>query len=219
LPARARQVRIERSMTKRAHRRRGIDGRRLRSERTKHLLIEAYLELLRESLQVPTAVQIAERVGCSARLIYERFSDLRTLSLAAANYAVALGKSEAVTCHVDGDRRARIESHATTCAQTCERWLPLWRTVMANQVELAELRTAVDQVRLATIERLKLMYRPELSTLAASRRRQILIALEALVDFESWGRMRERHGLSAKAARDAWITAIDRMLPPTPPAC
>ena len=29
--------------------------------------------------------------------------------------------------------------------------------------------------------------------------------------------MRERHGLSIEAARDVWIAAIDRILPPTPP--
>jgi len=28
--------------------------------------------------------------------------------------------------------------------------------------------------------------------------------------------MRERHGLSVEAAREVWINAIDRLLPPTP---
>jgi hypothetical protein len=36
-----------------------IDGRRLRSARTKQLIIEAYLTLLRESSQIPTAATIA----------------------------------------------------------------------------------------------------------------------------------------------------------------
>ena len=40
-----------------------IDGRRLRSERTKQLIIEAFLALLREHQDMPTAVQIAERAG------------------------------------------------------------------------------------------------------------------------------------------------------------
>jgi hypothetical protein len=37
--------------------------------------------------------------------------------------------------------------------------------------------------------------------------------LDILTDFESWGRMREDHGLSIEAARDLWIKAIGRMLP------
>ena len=41
-------------------------------------------------------------------------------------------------------------------------------------------------------------------------------ALEALVDFESWARMREYFGLSVEEACNVWIQAIDRLLPPTP---
>ena len=42
---------------------RRIDGRRLRSERTRRSIIEAYLDLLRENPQQPTASQIAKRAG------------------------------------------------------------------------------------------------------------------------------------------------------------
>jgi hypothetical protein len=44
-------------------------------------------------------------------------------------------------------------------------------------------------------------------------RSQLLVALDILTDFESWGRLREGHGLSIEAARDIWINAIGRMLP------
>ena len=58
-----------------------IDGRRLRSERTKQLIIEAYLALLRENpvVAMPTAAQIADRAGYSVRSIFERFPDLGKL--------------------------------------------------------------------------------------------------------------------------------------------
>ncbi len=52
-----------------------IDGRRLRSERTRQYIIEAYLVLLRESPRLPTAAQIAERAGYSVRSLFERFPD------------------------------------------------------------------------------------------------------------------------------------------------
>ena len=53
-----------------------VDGRRLRSERTKQLIIEAFISLLRDASVMPTAVQIAERAGYSVRSIFERFPDL-----------------------------------------------------------------------------------------------------------------------------------------------
>ena len=84
-----------------AHRR--PDGRLLRSERTKQVLIEAYLGLLRENPQIPTAADIAKRAGCSIRSVFERFSDLLTLSLAAADYAFEQAMAQAAVPNVDAD--------------------------------------------------------------------------------------------------------------------
>jgi AcrR family transcriptional regulator len=197
--------------------RRRVDGRRLRSERTRLQIIEAYLDLLREGPQVPLATQIAKRAGCSVRSVFERFADLLSLSLAAADHAVAQGLAQAVARHVDADRQTRLRSQIETRAAICEQWLPLWRALLHNQSESDLLTARIERMRDAIMARLELMYRPELSTLAEPERRQLLLALEALTDFESWGRMRERHGLSVEAAQEVWIKAIDRLLPPTPP--
>ena len=189
-----------------------IDGRRLRSERTRLAIIEAYQELLRRNSVMPTAVQIAEQAGCSVRSVFERFSDLDALSLATADFTIAQGQAEAVARHVDGDRPTRIRSHVETRARACERWLPLWR-IITNQDQVAELRTRVVLVRLANIERMKLMYRRELSSLPEAAADELLIALAALTSFESWDQMRHCHGLSTDAAQGVWWSAIDRMLP------
>ena len=189
-----------------------IDGRRLRSERTRLAIIEAYQELLRRNSVMPTAVQIAEQAGCSVRSVFERFSDLDALSLATADFAIAQGQAEAVARHVDGDRPTRIRSHVETRARACERWLPLWR-IITNQDQVAELRTRVVLVRLANIERMKFMYGLELSSLPEPARDQLLIALAALTSFESWDQMRRCYDLSMEAAQGVWRSAIDRMLP------
>ena len=195
-----------------------MDGRRLRSERTKQRIIEAYLDLLRGSLQLPTTAQIAKRAGCSTRSVFERFTDLLTLSLAAADYVLAQGMAQAEARNVDADRLTRLKSQVETRARTCERWLPIWRVLIHNQSESQLLKVRIEHMRDVIVERLRLMYKPELSTLSEPERQQFLIALEALTDFESWGRMRERYDLSFEAARDVWIYAINRLLPPTPPA-
>ena len=89
--------------------------------------------------------------------------------------------------------------------------------LLHNQNESELLKVRISRMRDAVWARLALMYRAELGTLPDAERKMVLIALEQLTDFESWGRMRERHGLSVEEARDAWIAAIDRLLPPTPP--
>lgn len=100
-----------------------------------------------------------------------------------------------------------------TRAAICEQWLPLWRALLRYQSVSEELAIRIKRIRAAMVSRLELVYRPELSTLSEAERTQLLVALDILTDFESWGRMREDHGLSIEAARDLWITAIGRMLP------
>ncbi len=196
---------------------RRVDGRTLRSERTRQLIIEAYLALLRESPEIPTAAQIAMRAGYSVRSVFERFDDLLALSFAAADYAFAAGLTQATIRDLDGTRAERLRAQVDTRAGICERWLPLWRVLLHNQNESELLKVRISRMRDAVWARLALMYRAELGTLPDAERKMVLIALEQLTDFESWGRMRERHGLSVEEARDAWIAAIDRLLPPTPP--
>ena len=196
-----------------------IDGRRLRSERTKQLIIEAYLALLRErpTTPVPTAAEIAERAGYSVRSVFERFPDLHTLRVAAADYGLAHAAALAPARDVDADRPTRIKSQVETRAGTCERGVALWRALTFNVDEDDALKARLRFARTRTMERLEIMYQPELSTLAETDRRNMLITLEALTDMESWARMREMHGLSFAEACAVWIRAIDRMLPPTPP--
>ena len=188
-----------------------VDGRRRRSERTRLAIIEAYLELLRRYSVMPTAAQLADEAGCSVRSIFERFSDLNALSLATADYAIAKGQAEAVPRNLDGDRSTRIRSHVETRAAACEKWLPLWRIVA--RLDQPELRMRVEFARFANVERMKLMYRFELSLLEERARDELLIALATLISFESWDQMRHSFGLSAEAAQLVWRSAFDRMLP------
>ncbi len=64
-----------------------------------------------------------EESGYSVRSVFERFSDLDTLSVAAADYALEHGRADAAARDVDGDRPTRIRSHVHTRATACEKWL------------------------------------------------------------------------------------------------
>ncbi|MBV8394164.1 MAG: TetR/AcrR family transcriptional regulator [Alphaproteobacteria bacterium] len=193
-----------------------IDGRHLRSERTRQLIVEAYVTLVRETGHMPTATQIAERAGYSVRSIFERFPDLTALRIAATDYAIAEARNSAGLRDENGDRTTRIKSQVETRARTCERWLPMWRVLSANPESSADLRRRIAAIRELVGKRMEAMFKPELASLSEADRRRTLLALEALTDFESWGRMIEEYGLSHDEACTVWITAIDRLLPPTP---
>lgn len=192
------------------------DGRRLRSARTRQFIIEAYLLLLRESPQIPTAAAIAARAGYSVRSVFERFPDLHTLRVAATDHAMLQASDRVAEQPPLGDRASRLRIHVETRGRVCEEWLPLWRALNANQGDSVELKARIRQVREMVIRRMEVMYEPELSTLGAVERRRTILAIEALIDFESWARMRELFAQSFEEACAIWILAIDRLLPPTP---
>jgi hypothetical protein len=117
---------------------------------------------------------------------------------------------------MDADRATRIKSQVETRAGTCERGLLLWRMLLVFQQDSDELKQRVKLGRERTMARMEQMYARELGTLDETRRKHLLIALEALTDFESWARMRHFYNLSYEDACGLWVRAIDRLLPPTP---
>jgi hypothetical protein len=138
---------------------------------------------------------------------------LSEASLAAADYASAQAMAQSAVPDVDADLHTRLKAQVETRAAICEQWLPLWRALLRYQSESEELAIRITRIRASMVARLELVYGQELSTLSEAERTQLLVVLDILTDFESWGRMREGHGLSIEAARDIWINAIERMLP------
>jgi AcrR family transcriptional regulator len=188
-----------------------VDRRCQRSECTRQALIEAFITLLRRTPTMPQASQIAQEAGCSKGSVFECFTDLDGLVLAATDYAIVQAQGEAVAQNVGAYRPIRIHSQAEALAFVCEKWLPLWRLIVRQK--RPQLRERAALVSSAIIERLKLMYGPELSALAESERDRLLMALAALISFESWDQMRHCYGLSVEAAQAVWRSAIDRLLP------
>lgn len=194
-----------------------VDGRRLRSARTRQLIIEAYLALLRENPRIPTAASIAQRAGYSVRSVFERFPDLHALRVAATDEALLKASAQVAAQPTAGTRNDRLRTHVEARGRICEEWLPLWRALNANQGDSAELKARIRLIREMVIRRIEEIYAHELSSLEERERRQTVLAIEALIDFESWARMRELFGLSFEDACGVWKRAVDRLLPPTPP--
>jgi AcrR family transcriptional regulator len=190
------------------------DGRRERTFRTRKLLIEAYIGVAGEKKRIPTTVEVALRAGVSQRSVFERFGSLDALSLAAFDHI--LEPSMSTGDLGEADRQTRIRFQVGVRARSCETWLPVWRLVASAHGTSQALEERVEGVRALTRGRLELMYRPELDTLSEPARNAVLIALEALTDWACWGRMREHYGHSFDQACNAWIEAIERLLPPTP---
>ena len=188
---------------------------RQRNLKTQQQLINAFLALVAAGATSPTAVQIAEQAGCGAYAICDHFASLAALRSAATDFAFAQAVALAPAHDADGDRETRIRSQIEMRALNCERTVALWRLLRAAQHESEELRHRLSLAQDRLRARLQLMYRPELTTLSMHERTRLLFAIEALTDPDRWAEMRDR-GMSFAEACEAWISAIDGMLPPTP---
>lgn len=65
---------------------RQTDGRMQRSERTRALIVQAHVDLLREGVLKPTAALIADRAGVSRRTLWSNFRDMESLLGATVDY-------------------------------------------------------------------------------------------------------------------------------------
>lgn len=193
------------------------DGRRLRTERTRRSIVETYLELLRQNSRSPTAAEVADHAGCSRRTLFDHFPNLALLKLAVARDLFAWAPVYRMPGEGNADRLTRLKAHVEAHAEFCEHWSPLWRVLRVEEGTAGDLKSWVETMHATIVQRLAQMYEPELETLSWLERKRLLVALEVLTTFESWERMRTHHRLPAAAVRAAWIYAIDRMLPPTPP--
>lgn len=62
-----------------------VDGRRVRSERSRLAIARALLDLVRETRQMPTMDAVADRANVSRRSVFRHFSDTNELIVAATH--------------------------------------------------------------------------------------------------------------------------------------
>ena len=167
---------------------------------------------------MPTSAQIAERAGYSVRSVFERFPDLMSLRIAATDHAFAQGTANAQLRDLDGDRADADPLPGRDAGRApARRGCRCGGRSTPTRAIRTSSRSRVRLARELILRRLELMYQPELSTLAEPMRRYTLIALEALTDFESWGRMRENYGLTIERGQRG-VDADHRPAPSATPA-
>ncbi|MFO1080543.1 MAG: TetR/AcrR family transcriptional regulator [Reyranellaceae bacterium] len=171
----------------------------------------AYIDLAREQEQMPTAAEVAARAGTSLRSIFQRFPSMADVGLAAFDHVLEQPILPPPAEVLRGDRATRIAFHVGFRGSICETWIPVWRVV--TQARCDEMAKRVEILRGRTRERVSLLFARELEPLGSPQRTAILIAMEAVTDFDSWGRMRKDYGLSFDEAKDVWRETIDRILP------
>lgn len=183
------------------------DGRRKRSERSRHAIIRASLELIEEGVLVPTAQQISERAGVGIRSFFRHFADMESLFEAVD----AEGRDHVKALFVGGDRHGSLAErvlHAVerrAAGYEDQKNIILTTAAQSWRYEMLRKRYAHYQRKLR--KDLK-DWLPELDDLGAAE----LEAVDAAASAEMWLRLRNQQGLSKKQSIEVVVNMVTRLM-------
>ena len=168
-----------------------VDGRRLRSERTRLAIIEAALALQERGVLVPTAQQISDRAGVPIRTFFRHFEDMETLFKATDAHI----RDSYESLFLGGDREGTLEERIDHAVERhADAYESVSNIVLGTHAQLWRyeiLRKNYARNQRALRNDLD-DWLPELKRLGRDDRESI----DAIASFEMWHRLRYHQGLS-----------------------
>ncbi len=189
-----------------------IDGRRARSERSQAALIDALLQLLRESGEVPSSRQIAETAGVTQRTLFNHFEHLGQLFAAAQEDQLRRVMDTLPSVGPEGPFEHRLDRYVAGMSDVLEENAPIYwiAYTRANDVpDVAEMIEVGRELGRAMLER---TFAPELDQMTTSDRTAVFDALELSMSAVAWHLRREMQELSVEAATAAVRLECARLL-------
>lgn len=184
------------------------DGRRLRSDRSRQLIIESMLELIKQGNLVPTAQQVADHANVGIRSVFRHFEDMESIF----ETANELCHKEYRGLFIGGDRSGNLEErilHATECHANAYETISnmilsgaarRWNSEVLHKSYLDyqhQLRRDLDE------------WLPELKTISENKRQ----AVDSIASFEMWHRLRNIQALSKSASIEIIVEMLRALMP------
>lgn len=174
-----------------------IDGRSLRSARSRRAVVDAFLDLVHEGETQPTAQQVSERSGVSPSTIFRLFDDLEEM------HAEAMAAQVERVAHllVEIPRSGPLDDRVAQLVRARARLYEAVTPTLRFQRRLVAVSPAARSNQAATNARFRAeMARVFADELAATPART-LDSIDALASWEMWERLRTVQDLSIKQAR------------------
>lgn len=185
-----------------------IDGRLQRSERSRSAIVQAMLELIGEGVLAPTAQQVAERADVGVRTVFRHFSDMETL-FATMNEVLTRDVESLFVEEVQtGSFAERVDAMIARRELIFIKLAPFVRASTLQRWRSEFLQT--EHERTTQIMRLDLRrWLPEIE--AAPR--ELSDALEMVLSFEAWNRLRVEQHLGLRRTAAALRHAVLSLMP------
>lgn len=184
-----------------------LDGRRRRSRDSRAKIVAAMLELTQAGVINPVAEQVAARAGVGLRSVFRHFKDMD--SLYGEMYALIEAEVRTIIDQPlkSADWRGQVKELVQRRGEVFERIAPYKHASDIQRHRSAFLQEGHDRFA-AVLRQILVGVLP--AEIAADPLR--LEALDLLLSFEAWFRMRRDQKLTPRECREVLEAAVTRML-------
>ncbi|MDP1615934.1 TetR/AcrR family transcriptional regulator [Phenylobacterium sp.] len=185
------------------------DGRRRRSQDSRARIVQAMLELVHAGETSPPAELVADRAKVGLRTVFRHFNEMDSLYREMSAVIEAELQSVIARPFKAKDWKGRVVELVQRRASAYERIAPFRRAADVHRLRSPVLEA--DHARFAALGReiLRRELPPE-----AARDKARFEALDMLLSFEAWVRLRRDQGLSAKRTVEALELAVAALVDP-----
>lgn len=183
------------------------DGRKQRSERSRLAIVDAMLDLIMGGKMEPSAAEIAERAGVSARTVFRHFEEMDSL------YQEMTERMEAEILPIV-QQPFSGEGWRAQLDQLLERRAFIYERIMPLKIAASIRRFGSDYLML-NYRRFLDLERAGLEGVLPEEVRQngtLLSAIEMCAGFQTWRRLRQDQNLTIGQAADVVKLAVTNLL-------
>lgn len=189
-----------------------IDGRTLRSMRTREAIVDATIALLEQGDLRPTAPRVAERARVSVRSIFQHFEDLERLHAAVAERLVERVAVLVVPIPPSLPLGDRIERFVRQRSELLEAVTPIRRAADVHGPFSREITSRLRDGHAFLREEVASTFGPELDRASATDREVMLDALDAALSWPTWEGLRRGQGRDMDHSRQVLMRMASAVL-------
>jgi AcrR family transcriptional regulator len=185
-----------------------VDGRRLRSDRSRQVIVESMLYLIEQGNLTPTAQQVANHATVGIRSVFRHFEDMEAIFKTADDLWRNGYDENLKSIDTKLPLAQRIQQAAEQLSTAFEDNSNILKSTATRRWRSAFLQKnyASYQTRIRTYTLRSL---PEIEQLSNNKKEAIL----GILSFEYWDRLREHQVLNAEASVDLISELLQGLIP------
>jgi AcrR family transcriptional regulator len=191
-----------------------VDGRTLRSLRTREAIVDATISLLEDGDLRPTAPRVADRAGVSVRSVFQHFDELERLHAAVAERLVDRVAVLLVPVPAELPLLARIDRFVAQRTALLEAVTPIRRAANVHGPFSDEITARLRDGQAFLRTELELTFAPELDAFAAAERPFVLDGLDLALGWATWDALRADLARPKADAEQSVRWLVERVLSP-----